>query len=241
MYDLETERNNIQTVLARIPDCVVISPVSIHSENLVLLKNMYSRTVILSQIFEDIPANYVKMDHRHGGYISAIAMLNKGHRQNIIFTEPPEYPSSAEFLKGVQQAYIEYGISFDEVTLIYGTPSLEVGYEGIIDLYRKNNKAFTSRFTGVIAFCDLLAFGVYQAAAKLGLHIPEDLSVIGYDDNPMAALAFPPLTTIFMPKEEISNYCSEILLSKLIDNDPTVRSYSLQPHLVERDSIKKLT
>jgi DNA-binding LacI/PurR family transcriptional regulator len=240
LYDLTIERKNISTALSRLPDSIVISPVSVHSDNLSLLGNMYDRTVILSRMYEAVPANYVHMDHRRGGYISASTMLNNGHSCNLIFAEPPDFPSSEQFLDGVRQAYEEYGISYNEAMMVYGTPSLEVGFQGISDLYDLQKKEFKIPITGVIASCDLFAFGVYRAASKFGIRIPEDISIIGYDDNPMAALSTPPLTTMYMPKEAIATHCSEILISKLINKDPVIKSYSLEPYLVQRESIRKI-
>lgn len=240
LYDLEVERKNIITVLSRKPDSVVISPVSIHSGNLSLLSNVLERTVILSRTFESIAANYVHMDHKRGGYISANTMLTNGHSRNIIFAEPPDFPSAEQFLSGVRQAYNEHGVPFNEEMVIYGTPSLDVGFQGICDLYDFSKNKFKLPFTGIIASCDLFAFGAYKAAAKIRFRIPEDISIIGYDDNPMAALSTPPLTTMYMPKETIATHCSEILVSKLINKDPSIKSYSLEPYLIQRDSIKKI-
>ncbi len=240
LYDLAIERKNISTALSRMPDSIVISPVSIHAENLSLLSNMYDRTVILSRMYEAVPANYVHMDHKRGGYISASTMLNNGHSRNLILAEPPDFPSSEQFLAGVRQAYEEHGVSYNEAMMVYGTPSLEVGFQGINDLFDLQNRQFKIPITGVIASCDLFAFGVYRAVGKFGLRIPEDISIIGYDDNPMAALSTPPLTTMYMPKEAIASHCSEILISKLINKDPVIKSYSLEPYLVQRESIRKI-
>ena len=240
LYDTEIERKNILTVLSRKPDSIVISPVSIYSENLSLLKNVLDRTIILSRIFESVPANYVHMDHNRGGYISATTMLKAGHSRNIIFAEPPDFPSSDQFLSGIRRAYDEYGVSFNEEMMIYGTPSLDAGFQGLCNLYDFQKKKFKLSFSGIIAGCDLFAFGVYKAATKIGFRIPEDISIIGYDDNPMAALSTPPLTTMHMPKEAIATHCSEILVSKLINEDPTIKSFSLEPYLIQRESIKKI-
>jgi LacI family transcriptional regulator len=240
LYDLAIERNNIITVLSRRPDAVVISPVSIHSENLSLLSNIFDRTVILSREFESVPANYVHMDHKRGGYIATKTMINSGHQCNIIFTEPADFPSSEQFLAGVHQAYAEHGITCHEEMMIYGTPSMQVGFRGIIDLYDRQEKQFKISFTGIITNCDLYAFGVYQAIGEIGLNIPEDVSVMGYDDIPMAAMTIPPLTTMHNPIEEIAAHCSDILISKLVYREPVIKSFSIAPYLIERASIKKI-
>ena len=240
LYDVDIEKRNIVSALSRMPDGIVISPVSTESDNLRLLKNIYDRTIILSRKYKSIPANYVHMDHIRGGYISTRAMIENGHTKNIILVEPAFHPSTTQFLEGVKQAYEEFDLPFKEDMVVYTKPTIESGSEAICDLYDFDNRRFNIPFTGIISNYEILAFGVYKAALEIGFRIPEDISLIGYDDNPMASLLAPPLSTMYMPKEDIAAYCSEILIAKLIDQDPTIRSYSLQPHLVQRDSIKKI-
>lgn len=240
MYDPVIERNNIATLLSRMPDGVVIAPVSVHSHNISLLRNLLDRTVILSPLAKPLPTNYVRTNHERGAYVAAATMLNSGHTCNLIFAEPPDFPVTEQFLSGVRRAYRERGILLDESLMLHRIPSLDAGFEGVRDAYEARKGLPGGPFTGVIASCDSFAFGAYKAAAKLGLCIPEDLSVIGYDDNPMAALATPPLTTMHMPKEAIGAYCSEILISKLIQKDPNLSSYLVEAHLVQRESIRRL-
>jgi DNA-binding LacI/PurR family transcriptional regulator len=86
----------------------------------------------------------------------------------------------------------------------------------------------------------MLAIGVYKAALKIGFKIPDDISVIGYDDDTIASLVSPQLTTLKYPKESIASLCSEILIEKLVNNYPSVKQFSLEPLLVERQSIRNL-
>ena len=239
-YDLEIERNNILAVLSRMPDAIIISPVSIRSKNLRLLKNLFDRTIILSRHFDAIPANYVHMDHKLGGYISATTMLESGHKQNLILNDPKDAPSGIQFIKGVLKAYEEKQVVLDENYIFSFFPSIDNSTELILSLYDSQSHAFKIPFSGVIASYDILAFGVYQAAQKIGLKIPEDISVIGYDDNPIARLLDPPLSTIYMPTDEIASKCSEILQARLLNNDSKVKTYSLKPCLVMRNSIRKI-
>jgi DNA-binding LacI/PurR family transcriptional regulator len=239
-YDLAIEKRNILSVLSRMPDGIVISPVSTNKENLELLQSDFPTTIVLSRIFDSIPANYVHMDHKQGGYISASTMIDNGHINNLIITEPIDFPSSAQFLEGVKQAYQEHSILFKEDMVVYAIPSIESGVDAICSLYNQRTKTFDLAFTGVIANYDMFAFGVYRSAEKLGLKIPDDISVIGYDDNPVSSWLTPPLTTMYMPKEDIASHCTEILISKLINDDNTIQKYTLHPHLVIRNSIKKI-
>lgn len=239
-YNLEIEKKNILATLARMPDAIIISPVSIKSKNLQLLKHFFDRTIILSRFFDAIPANYVHMDHKQGGYISASTMLDYGHTQSLILNDPVDSPSGIQFLDGVRQAYEEKRIIFEEKYVFSLSPSIENSYNLVLGLYDFQSSTFKIPFTGVFSSYDILACGVYQACQKIGLRIPEDISILGYDDIPFAKLLTPPLSTVYYPSEEIASRCSEILISKLINNDLALKHYSLKPHLVLRESIKRI-
>ena len=107
----------------------------------------------------------------------------------------------------------------------------------MIKCFKKFLPDKSTRFTGVISFCDDLAFGVYMAAKKNGLRVPEDISVIGYDDNPINDLTSPTLTSIHAPNERVAELCSELLISRLIKDQVNLNAISLEPHLVERNSV----
>lgn len=240
MYDATIERKNIATLLSRMPDGIVIAPVSIRSHNITLLKNIFDRTVILNHLAKAVPANYVHTNHERGGYVSAGTLLDSGHTSNLICVEPPDFPSSEQFLAGIHKAYAERGVALHDNMIMHRIPSLDAGFEAVQERYDDRREQSGAPFSGVITSCDSFAFGVYKAAAKLGFRIPDDISVIGYDDNPMAALATPALTTMHMPKEAIGAYCSEILISKLINKDQNLSNYQVEAHLIQRDSIRRI-
>lgn len=239
-YDEVVERKNIINMLSRLPDSVIISPVNTNFKNLALLEDIFDRTIILSKRKSQVSAHYVHMDHIRSGYIAASTMLSKGHTQNLVIMEPTSYPSGAQYYEGVKQAYRDHGVALNTNLILYGYPSIEEGRKIITNLYDEHNRNFTLDFTGVIASNDMIAIGVYKAATQLGLKIPEDLSVIGCDDDPIASLVTPQLTTLIYPKEKIADYCSEILVDRLVKNNPGMKHYSLEPQLVMRNSIKDM-
>lgn len=239
-YSESIEKQNIKNLISRIPDCIIISPVNTNSGNIELLKGLYDRTIILSNIQEKIPANYVHMDHIRGGYISARCMLSNGHRNNLIIMEPLSYPSGSQFYQGVHQAYIEAGVEINPNLISYGYPSINAGINAIREKFDEQNNRFKIDFTGIIASNDMFAIGVYKAANLLGFNIPDDFSVIGYDDHPIASLLNPQLSTLYYPKEDVAKLCIEILTSRLINNKTEIRKFTLEPELVCRNSIKKI-
>lgn len=238
-YDLEIERKNVLSALSHMPDAIIISPVSVKSKNLILLKNMYDRTIILGRQITGIPTHYVHMDHRQGGYLSASTMIENGHKNNLILNDPKDAPSGIQFIEGVQNAYAKSGLKLEENRIFSFFPSIENSCNLILSLFNQEKHLFQIPFSGIIASYDILAFGVYQAAHKLRLKIPGEISIIGYDDNPIARLLDPPLSTIYMPTDEIASKCTEILHKRLILNDPEVKVHVLHPRLIVRESIRK--
>ena len=91
-----------------------------------------------------------------------------------------------------------------------------------------------------MTFNDAVAYGVYKAASHLALRIPQDISVIGFDDNPLSAFSLPPLTTIYLPREKIAGSIIEILHNVLLHNDQEIYNFFLEPYLVSRDSVNDL-
>ena len=90
-------------------------------------------------------------------------------------------------------------------------------------------RAKGSDVTGVICFCDSMALGIYKAAAELGLTVPDDSSVIGYDDSPIHDFTAPPLTTIHMPKDLVAKNCTQYVLDLLLGGNTQTRTYLLRP------------
>jgi LacI family transcriptional regulator len=239
-YNFDIESHNIATVLSYKSDAVIISPVSTKSSKLRLLKNMIENVIVLGDTIDGFNSNYVHVDYFYGGYLSAREMLANGHSKNIVISEPSFGSIGKQFIAGIKKAYTEFGLPLNEDLIFYCQPSIDNGFQQLLSLYDQDKKCFTSDFTGVITFCDSLAFGIYKAVAHLNIHIPEDLSIIGFDDYSVSSFTMPPLTTIYLPKERIASRCVEILRSKLIEKTSGTKVFTLEPNLIKRKSIKNI-
>ena len=232
-YGEEAERNCIQSVLSRMPKAIIISPAHPASKNVRLLEPVYSNTLILGEPCEEVKANYLSLGHRHAGYLNARHLLENGHRRNLIMCGLKEYESSLLFYQGIQDAYTEFDLTIDESLVSWFQPSEADGCRRVMDVLQANPGCFD----GVVCFCDSLAFGVYRAARNLGLSVPEDISVVGYDDNPNNDFAAPPLTSIHQPKDLLTQYCMEFTLRCINGEDTEPRVWQLTPVLSNRSSV----
>jgi LacI family purine nucleotide synthesis repressor len=95
-------------------------------------------------------------------------------------------------------------------------------------------------FTGVVAISDLLAVGIYKVANELAMRIPEDFSIVGYDNIEVTGALSPPLTTIHQSRKRIGAESVKILLTNIENDTKDVRRVSFNPRLVVRKSVRKL-
>lgn len=232
-YSEEAERNCIQSVLSRMPKAVILSPASPSSKNVKLLEALYPNTLILGEPTEDVKANYLALGHRHAGYLNAKHLLENCRHNNLIMCGLQGYESSVLFYQGVQDAYKEFGLTIDEGLLSWFRPNETAGYQRFMEVWEANPGCID----GAVCFCDSLAFGVFRAARQLGLSIPEDISVVGYDDNPTNDFTAPPLTSVHQPKDLLTQYCMEFALKCLKNEDTELQTWQLKPVLSQRNSV----
>ncbi len=238
-YDPVTEERNINSIMSRMPDCMIIFPVSPFAERQDIFGDFKDRVIILGD--SSCPnINSVSVDYGMGGYISAKEMLSAGHRDILVFAEPSTFPISNEYIEGIKKAFAEYGVPFDSKRVFHTQPSIENGFRLFMDQYDEKKKKFKLPFTGILCFCDTIAHGVYKGCRTLNLSIPNDISVIGFDDNPLSAYSNPPLSTIYLPKEKMLESCLSILKNKLENSETSIERYFIDPYYVKRKSVKKI-
>lgn len=234
-YSEEAERTCIETVLTRMPEAVIISPANPESSNMQLLQSLQSNTLILGQLDDSADANTLAIGHRRAGYLSAQHMLSAGNHRNLIFCGPQEFQASQLFYQGIRDAYAEQGLTLHDEDVLWFKPNEKQSAKQFAQFWTERR----GEIDGVICFCDSMAFGIYRAALQLGLRIPQDISVIGYDDSPVNDFANPPLTTIHMPKDLVAQHCSQFVLDRLIRGITEKQTFPLEPTLTVRSSVAR--
>ncbi|NAZ84876.1 LacI family DNA-binding transcriptional regulator [Kineococcus indalonis] len=167
----------------------------------------------------------------HGGLIATRHLLELGHRDIAVVTGPLDTFCSRARLSGHRDALLEAGVPYREDLVRTGDFSVEGGHEVALELLRG-----PARPTAVFACNDLTAFGVYRAARDLGVSVPGELSVVGYDDLPAARWVGPELTTVHQPLHEMAEAATRLLLSLVDGQDPAVRRMDLAVELRVRAS-----
>ncbi|WP_377267972.1 LacI family DNA-binding transcriptional regulator [Peterkaempfera sp. SMS 1(5)a] len=178
---------------------------------------------------ESVPT--VGSNNWNGGLIAARHLLELGHTRIAVISGPEELLCSRARVAGFRSAHDEAGLTVDPDLVRYGTFYLDAGYEHGMDLLRRPNRP-----TAIFAGSDTQAMGVLRAARRLGLHLPGDLSVVGYDNLPVAAWMEPALTTVNQPLQDMASTAARMLLDLASGIDLTSNRIDLGTELVVRES-----
>ncbi|MFV0352341.1 MAG: LacI family DNA-binding transcriptional regulator [Oscillospiraceae bacterium] len=239
-FEKKSEYTTVQSVISRMPDFVIIAPSTNDYSNVDLLLSHLDNVIVFDTKRLELDTHFVDVDYSYGGYLAASELLSKGHRDILIITEPLDYPYSTQYVAGIRKAYEEYNVPFKDDYMQFAHSSMESACSIILSLWDQKEHKFKLPFTATMCFGDNFALGVYKAAAQLGLSVPDDISVIGFDDNDICEFTSPPLHSVHLPKEKMAYSCLEILKNDLLDGKPSNGFYSLSPHLVSRKSVKAI-
>ncbi|MCW6005947.1 LacI family DNA-binding transcriptional regulator [Micromonospora sp. CPCC 205371] len=167
----------------------------------------------------------------NGGLLAARHLLDLGHRRIAIISGPEDVLCSRARVAGFRSAHDEAGIPVDPDLVRYGNFYVNAGYEYGLELLGR-----ADRPTAIFAGSDMQAMGVLRAARKLGLDVPRELSVIGYDNLPVAAWIGPALTTINQPLRDMAGTATRMLLDLARGVELSTSRIDLVTELVVRET-----
>ncbi len=190
--------------------------------------------VTVNRLSEHPQIPNIKVNFVEAMYAATRHLINLNHRRFAFLAGPPTSFSMGEKREGLLRALREAGISIDDRFWIAGNATIEGGYQSMTHIIATAEK---ERPTAVIAFNDLQALGAIHAIRAARLKIPEDISIIGFDDIDMAAHANPPLTTVSPPKRIMGETAAQMLHGLLKGNNLGFEQYTvMESPLVVRES-----
>jgi LacI family transcriptional regulator len=238
--DEQTEMVAISNLIRSRVDAVIMVPylpVNKPVSSLPRLLDQQIPVVVVDRNMPNLAVNQVLTNNEQGGYDGADYLLKLGHRQiGIIDSIANEihYPGEPgyERMAGIRSALLNYGVRLDaDRVVIDKLTYTEMGYHGTLKLLRQSPQV-----TAIFALTDAVAIGVLRAAYELGLLVPHDLSVMGFDDISLASHVIPRLTTIAQPVEQIAQNATELLLRQIHDPKMLPETIKLDTRLVSRES-----
>lgn len=205
-------------------------------DNKDMLTPLMERAIPIAMIAREMPdidVHTVVVDDFVGGALSATHLLDLGHRRMAILAEHSKVSSSRERVRGFKSKLEEAGVHLPENSVRNCHYVVADGKREALELLDQSNP---DRPTALFCCNDLLAIGALQAAKQLGLRVPEDLSVIGFDNTILASVTDPPLTTVAQPIEPMGKMVVDLLIQELKKESKAKQRVVMRPELIVRQS-----
>lgn len=182
----------------------------------------------------------IGIDNVEGAYLAVKHLTDLGHRRIGFVSGAIQTVSRRDRLEGYRRALSEADIAFDESLIWQGKSDIDFGDAETMNMGQRGAAALLAQPnppTALFTINDMIAFGSYAAARDLGIRVPDDLSIVGFDDIALTEIVDPPLTTVKQPIEEIARCAVERLLGRLQDDltEPLGHT-ALSPKLIVRSS-----
>ena len=243
-HDKQTERNSIETLNARGVDGIILSTVLRDDPNIGFLRGLDIPFVLVNRHLLDPGSmgciDSVVLDNYQGGYASAHHLLKMGHKRISIIAGSQEVSTASLRLRGALDAVKAFDLPDDHFDMT------DCGYmtDKAYDTAKKIlNKDTSQRPTAFLCHADNMALGVREAVFEAGMRIPEDISLIGFDDIAFASVSGVELTTVAHRQYEMGLQGAQLLIEKITeagpdnaDQGPRCHNIILEPKLVVRKS-----
>ncbi|GIP16400.1 HTH-type transcriptional regulator DegA [Paenibacillus montaniterrae] len=233
--DADKEEEYYQLFMKKRVDGIIM--VSRDKQN-VVVKKILSEKVPLVMIAREIfsaPVTSVMVDDYYGGMQAGQHLLQQGHQNIAVIVENLTELGSKERLRGCVDAMKEAQLELDPQLVIEGGYTLESGKAAMKQLLQQKQRP-----TAVFACNDILAIGAIQAVREGGLKVPDDISIVGYDNTILATIIDPPLTTVAQPMQEIGERSVALLVQQIQSKETVRQRVLLMPDLVVRQSTRTI-
>ncbi|EGQ8551033.1 substrate-binding domain-containing protein [Vibrio parahaemolyticus] len=232
-HDATKERNAINLLINSQCESLVVHSKGMSDSELCKLAKEIPGMVLINRIVPEIASRCIALDNRKGSYIATEHLIRNGHRHIGYICSSHDIEDARDRREGYLDALRDNGLEIREEYIEYGEPDETGGEQAMVNLVAKNLP-----ITAVATYNDYMAAGCMTLLQENGIRIPEDMSLIGFDDGHIARYIYPRLTTIRYPIQVMANEAVKLSL-KLI-NKESIESTEFKlfiPILVKRSSV----
>ncbi|MEH6548783.1 MAG: LacI family DNA-binding transcriptional regulator [Pseudomonadales bacterium] len=229
------EKEGIEFLISRQCDALILHVEAVSDHYLIELSKGDIPIVLINRYIEEIKDKCIYLDNELGGYLATQSLLEKGHR-DILYISGPLSKSDAKYrFAGHKRALSEFGILCSPQMVYEGDYLLTGGTAGI-EYFLKEGV----QFTALSCANDEMATGAMTTAREHGLELPQDLSIIGFDNEVFSSYTFPKLSTVHNPIEDMGHMAARIVLKEAYEESQELLQNLFKPTVIERDSVAEL-
>ena len=227
----ERQRSHLLSLHARQVDGVILASSFLKDPSVRELRARRTPHVLVNRFSDEGQDPFVGSDDLVGGQLATAHLIQLGHRRIGHLAGNSTVSTGVLRRRGYLAAHAAAGIPTDPQLIVESGFTEEGGERAAERLLTQENPP-----TALFAVTDLTAVGAYAVARRLGLRIPEDVAIVGYNDIPLAGRLTPGLTTVHVPIHEFGSVAAGLLLEQIESGDTLRRRVVFNPELVVRDS-----
>lgn len=231
--DMKKEIKYVQLLRQKSVDGIIVATGVRNDEFLKELVVQHVPIALIAREMSVLTASTVLVDDFAGGYNATSHLIELGHKRIAIIAESMSVSSSKERVRGYKHALEEAGLSYDEDLILSTDFTIEAGRSMALELLSRKHRP-----TAIFACNDLLAIGAMQAAKENGIKIPDDLSVVGFDNTILASITDPPMTTVAQPIRAMGHQVVDLITEEINQTNKIKQRIVLLPELIIRSSTR---
>jgi LacI family transcriptional regulator len=232
----DQEREAIRFLVSRNCDALIVHVSGLSDKFLVEHNKTSTPLVVVNRKVRGIADRCFSLDNELGGYLAAQSLLQLKHRKIAYISGPLDWADAQQRLKGHKRALADARVAFDPRLLYEGDYHETGGSEALIRLFDKGID-----FSAVVCANDEMAAGAMAAAHDRGLKLPEELSIVGFDNAPISRYVYPKLSTVHYPITDMSHMAARWVLQNVYQQENLdVRQRVFEPSFIARDSVSAL-
>lgn len=230
----EQEREAIRFLVSRNCDALIVHVEALPDKFLVEHNKTSTPLVVVNRKVRGLNDRCFSLNNELGGYLAAQSLLRLKHRKIAYISGPLDFVDAQQRLIGHKRALVEAGVTFDERLLCEGDYHETGGSDALTYLFDKGLE-----FSAVICANDDMAAGAMAAAHDRGLRLPDELSIVGFDDAPISRYVYPKLSTVHYPIADMSRMAARWVLRNVYQQDNLDIQQVFEPSFIERDSVSR--
>lgn len=231
-----SEKDGIEFLISRSCDALILHVEAVSDNYLIKLASGNMPVVLINRFVPQLADNCISLDNELGGYLATKELLLQGHTQLAYMAGPMWKSDAKDRYNGHLRAMAEYGLSFNPALLAEGDFQDSSGSACMQQLLAKGIP-----FTALVCANDEMAAGAMEVARAQGMNVPQDLSIVGFDNLILARYIYPKLTTIDYPIGEMGRMAARWVLKNIYQQQALQLKNVFQPVLVCRDSASSIT
>ena len=230
--DPHIEEAAIRAALAQNVDGILLCPAIGGEQNVAYLQRTGVPFCLIGRRALNSEADFVVCDDEEGGYLAAAHLLAQGHRHIAFLNGDSRISPAGQRLAGCRRAMSEKGFSLPDERVL--SLSVKAGKNHTrMRTFLKNDPAVTA----LVAFSDLLAFEAVCVLSEMGLRVPEDMSIVGFDNICTDFPLSPPLSSVSVSKKAMATVSAEILWARIEGTEPPEHHVVLPTKLIQRKTV----